>query len=131
MMMTVICFLEKPLAVLHKIFRVLVNGGYIILGFIEKDGEIATQYRQEKIKGKFLRFARFRTVDVVVRFAEDAGFSEVSVARRARGFCVMNGRKPYKHERNADMTLCFHSNPMPFSTQILRINFIILRVREN
>jgi ubiquinone/menaquinone biosynthesis C-methylase UbiE len=93
LMMTVICFLDQPLAVLRETFRVLVPGGECILGFIEKDGEIATQYRKEKIKGRFLRFARFRTVDEVVRLFEDAGFSEASVVRRIRGFCVMEGRK--------------------------------------
>jgi SAM-dependent methyltransferase len=95
MMMTVICFLDNPLGVFRETFRVLVPGGDCILGFIEKDGEIATQYRQEKIKGRFLRFARFRTVDEVIPLFEDAGFSEVSVTRRARGFCVMRGRKLY------------------------------------
>jgi ubiquinone/menaquinone biosynthesis C-methylase UbiE len=93
LMMTVICFLDKPPAVLHETFRVLVPGGDLILGFIEKDREIATQYRQEKIKGRFLRFARFRTVDEVVQLFEDAGFSEVLVLRRTRGFCVMEGLK--------------------------------------
>jgi ubiquinone/menaquinone biosynthesis C-methylase UbiE len=93
LMMTVICFLDNPPEVFREIFRVLVPGGDLILGFIEKDGEIATQYRQEKIKGRFLRFARFRTVDEVVQLFEDAGFSEVLVLRRTRGFCVMEGLK--------------------------------------
>ena len=93
LMMTVICFLEKPSLVLHETFRVLVKGGELILGFIEKDGEIAIQYRQEKIKGRFLRFARFLTADEVARFIEDAGFSGVSVIIRTRGFCVMKGYK--------------------------------------
>ena len=93
LMMTVICFLENPPGVMQETFRVLLKGGYLILGFIEKNGEIAMQYRQEKTKGRFLRFARFLTVDEVARLAEDAGFSEVSVIRRTRGFCVMKGRK--------------------------------------
>jgi len=38
LMMTVICFLENPLAVLQESFRVLVYGGELILGFIEKEG---------------------------------------------------------------------------------------------
>jgi hypothetical protein len=51
------------------------------------------QYRQEKIKGRFLGFARFLTVDQVTRFVKEAGFSEVSGIRRTRGICVMVGRK--------------------------------------
>ena len=78
---------------MQETFRVLVRGGDVILGFIEKDGEIAIQYRQEKIKGRFLRFARFLPADEVARFIEDAGFSGVSVIIRTRGFCVMKGYK--------------------------------------
>jgi SAM-dependent methyltransferase len=93
LMMTVICFLEDPRAVLYETFRVLINGGDLILGFIEKDGEIAMQYRQEKKKGRFLRFARFLTVDEAARFFEDAGYTGISVIKRTRGFCVMKGHK--------------------------------------
>ena len=93
LMMTVVCFLENPLVVLQETFRVLARGGYLILGFIEKDGRIAMQYRQEKMKGRFLRFARFLTADEVAQIMEDAGFSKISVIRRTRGFCVMNGQK--------------------------------------
>jgi ubiquinone/menaquinone biosynthesis C-methylase UbiE len=93
LIMTVICFLENPTNVLQETFRVLVKGGDLILGFIEKDGEIATQYRREKIKGRFLRFARFMTVDEVARLVKEVGFSEISVFRETRGFCVMKGLK--------------------------------------
>jgi ubiquinone/menaquinone biosynthesis C-methylase UbiE len=93
LMMTVICFLENPPGVMQETFRVLLKGGYLILGFIEKNGEIAMQYRQEKTKGRFFHFARFLAVDEVARLAEDAGFSKVSVIRMSRGFCVMKGRK--------------------------------------
>ena len=93
LMMTVICFLEYPLIVLYETFRVLVSGGDLVLGFIEKDGVIATRYRNERVKGKYLRFARFRTVDEVSRSLQEAGFSDISVIRRTRGFCVMKGHK--------------------------------------
>jgi SAM-dependent methyltransferase len=93
LMMTVICFLDNPSGALRESFRVLVNGGDLILGFIEKGGEIAVQSRQEKTKGRFLRFARFLTTDELIRFLNGAGFSDVSVIWRSRGFCVMKGWK--------------------------------------
>jgi ubiquinone/menaquinone biosynthesis C-methylase UbiE len=93
LMMTVICFLEDPSWVFRDVCRVLVPGGTLVVGFIEKDGEIAMQYRQEKTKGRFLQFARFRTVDEVSRYFYKAGFIHVSVTRRSRGFCVMKGQK--------------------------------------
>ena len=93
LMMTVICFLEKPQVVLQETIRVLVNGGALILGFIENDGEIATHYLQEKTRGRFLRFARFLSVDEVAWILKTTGFSAVSSIRRARGFCVMKAFK--------------------------------------
>jgi ubiquinone/menaquinone biosynthesis C-methylase UbiE len=93
LMMTVICFLEKPQMVLQETFRVLVNGGALILGFIEKDGKIATHSLQEKTRGRFLRFARFFSVDEVAGFLQITGFSHVSIMRRNRGFCVIKAFK--------------------------------------
>ena len=93
LMMTVICFLSDPMMAFREASRVLVPGGTVIVGFIERDREIAMQYQSEKTKGLFLRFARFWNVDEVNLFFENARFSEVSIVKRARGFCVMNGRK--------------------------------------
>lgn len=93
LMMTVICFLDDPPGVMQETFRVLVKGGYLVLCFMEKNGEVALQYRQEKAKGRFLRFARFLTAGEVARLMEAAGFSEISVIRKIRGFCVMKGQK--------------------------------------
>ena len=120
LMMTVICFLDNPLAVLQETGRVLVNGGDLILGFIEKDGEIARKYRQEKIKGRFLRFARFLTIKEGARFAEEAGFSEVSLIRRTRGFCVMKGHKQPKTDRNTGRILSGLQEPGSISFACIR-----------
>jgi SAM-dependent methyltransferase len=93
-MMTVICFLDDVTAVFREVNRVLQPGGILIIGFIEKDGEIYRIYQGETKKGRFLRVARFRTAEEVDEFFRDAGFAQVSVIKRSRGFCVMNGRKP-------------------------------------
>ncbi len=93
LMMTVICFLDDAGAVFREINRVLRPRGILVAGFIEKDGETYQRYRHEPIKGRFLRFAVYRTVEEVTRFFREAGFPQVSVIERTRGFCVMNGRK--------------------------------------
>lgn len=93
LMMTVVCFLDNPQEAFRETCRVLVPGGNLIVGFIEKDGEIAMEYLHEKTKGRFLPFARFRTADEIIRLYQKAGFSEVSLIKRFQGFSVMKGRK--------------------------------------
>jgi ubiquinone/menaquinone biosynthesis C-methylase UbiE len=96
LMMTVICFLDDVTAVFREVNRVLKPGGILTTGFIEKEGEIYRRYQAETTKGRFLRFAHFRTAEEVDGFFRDAGFAQVSVMKRTRGFCVMNGRKTLK-----------------------------------
>jgi SAM-dependent methyltransferase len=91
LMMTVICFVDDMGALFREAGRVLVPGGIIITGFIERGGEIEKIYRDEKTKGRFLRYARFWTADEVTRLLEDAGFTRVKIAQRSRGFCVIKG----------------------------------------
>lgn len=93
LMMTVVCFIDDPVTVFREVWQVLTGGGNLIVGLFERDGEIATRYRHEKTKGMFLRFAVFRTADEVGHYLEEAGFSDISVIRRVRGFCVMSGQK--------------------------------------
>jgi ubiquinone/menaquinone biosynthesis C-methylase UbiE len=93
LMMTVICFLNNVPRAFKETYRVLGQGGTFVTGFIEAGGEIFQKYRHEPVKGRFLRFATFRTCDEVFGFFKDAGFEKVSVLQRVRGFCVMRGRK--------------------------------------
>jgi len=79
--------------IFHEANRVLKPGGTLVVGFIEEDGEIYRIYQHESIKGRFLRFAKFRAVGDVDRFFKDAGFKQVSVIKKTRGFCVMNGQR--------------------------------------
>jgi ubiquinone/menaquinone biosynthesis C-methylase UbiE len=93
LMMTVICFLEDIQRAFHEVYRVLEPGGTLVTGFIEAGGEIFQKYRHQPIKGQFLQFATFRTIDEVYGFFKDAGFADVSVLQTVHGFCAMSGRK--------------------------------------
>jgi len=93
LMITVVCFLDNPLTVFREVNRVLRPGGILVLGFIEAGGEIHQEYIHESTKGRFLRFGKFQSVGDVERFFRESGFAQVSVIRRTRGFCIMNGQK--------------------------------------
>jgi len=93
MMMTVICFLDNIPGVFQEVFRVLRPQGRIIIGFIERDGEIFRHYHAELEKGRFLRHARFYTIDEVIQELRDAGFSIIEITAREHGFCVLTGKK--------------------------------------
>jgi SAM-dependent methyltransferase len=91
--MTVICYLDDPLRALREAFRVLVPGGKIIIGFIERGGEIAEEYSLEREKRRFLRYATFYIAGEVEKFLRTAGFTEIGKDERRSGFTVVVGRK--------------------------------------
>lgn len=93
LMMTVICYLDDPLRALQEAFRVLAPDGKIVIGFIERDGEIAREYSHEREKGRFLRYATFYTAEEVTKFLHTAGFTEIEKDQRRMGFTVVVGRK--------------------------------------
>ena len=93
LMITVVCFVRDPLPLFYEAFRVLSHAGMLIVCFIERDGEIAQHYLQEKIKGRFLRFAKFRTIREVSGFFGNTGFYDISIMQHSHGFCVMRGVK--------------------------------------
>jgi SAM-dependent methyltransferase len=93
LMMTVICFLDDIHAAFHEAHRVLGRDGTLIAGFIEDGGEVVQKYRNEPVKGRFLQFATFRTMNEVSGFFREAGFKDISVLRREHGFCVINSKK--------------------------------------
>ena len=69
LIMTVICFLDDVTAVFREVNLVLKPGGILIIGFIEKDGEIYRIYLGETTKGRFLRVVHFRTAEEVEGFS--------------------------------------------------------------
>ncbi|MDO9539438.1 MAG: class I SAM-dependent methyltransferase [Methanocalculus sp.] len=93
LMMTVICFLDDPFPVFQEAYRLLKPSGTLVLGFIERDGAIARKYQNDDVKGRFLRSVTYYSIDDVTTFYRDAGFPEVSIAERVRGFSVIVGKK--------------------------------------
>ena len=94
LMVTVICFLDDPVPAFEEIHRILVLGGSLVLGFIEREGEVAQKYLHETGKHRFLSRARFYSSGEVRELLGRTGFRVTEVDSRA-GFCVIAARKDW------------------------------------
>jgi SAM-dependent methyltransferase len=92
LLVTVLCFLEDPHRALQEIRRVLVPGGFLVVGFLEREGPVVRKYLHEGGKGRFLSHARFFSADEVRKLLLRAGFSVLTEDCR-QGFGVVLARK--------------------------------------
>jgi SAM-dependent methyltransferase len=92
LLVTVICFLDDPVPAFRELHRILIPQGTLVLGFIERGGQIARKYLRGGGKRRFLSHARFYSSDEVRALLENAGFRVITVDSQA-GFCVVSSRK--------------------------------------
>ncbi len=74
LMVTTICFVDDINLSFREAGRVLKPGGYIIVGFVDRESELGRQYEENKENSKFYREATFFSTLEVLDFLEDAGF---------------------------------------------------------
>jgi len=89
---TVICFLDDPIAALRELYRILLPEGLLIVAFIEREGKIHQRYIREGGKRRFLSHARFYSQEEVRSLLEDTGFAMKKIDSRV-GFCVIAAHK--------------------------------------
>ncbi len=73
-----ICYFERPLQALKESFRVLKNGGVLILTFLDRESRIGTFYLAKQESSTFYRNARFFTPPEVQELLAEAGFDKIS-----------------------------------------------------
>jgi ubiquinone/menaquinone biosynthesis C-methylase UbiE len=71
---TTICFLESLNKALDEAFRVLKQGGSVVIGFIDKQSPLGKAYEQRRDDSRFYRNASFHSVDEVADALESSGF---------------------------------------------------------
>jgi ubiquinone/menaquinone biosynthesis C-methylase UbiE len=76
LLVTTICFLDDVSAALREAYRVLTAGGYILVGFINRESLLGKAYEKRKQESEFYRDATFLSVDEVVIHLQRAGFRD-------------------------------------------------------
>lgn len=76
LMVTTICFVDNLNLAFSEAYRILKLGGYLIIGFVDKDSHLGKLYQQSKKKNIFYKIATFYSVKEVVYNLNKVGFRE-------------------------------------------------------
>jgi SAM-dependent methyltransferase len=76
LMVVTICFVDDPLKAFEEAFRVLLPGGCIVVGFVDRESQIGCEYESRKQTSVFYRDARFHTTDEVLALLPRAAFRD-------------------------------------------------------
>ncbi|WP_298439610.1 methyltransferase domain-containing protein [Geobacter sp.] len=74
--MNVVCFLEDPAAAFKEVWRVLKDGGSVLVGFIDGESFLGKLYRANKETSLFYREAIFHTPAEILSILQAAGFAD-------------------------------------------------------
>ncbi len=89
LMVTTICFVDDVLKSFTEAFRVLKPGGFIIVGFIDRESELVIQYDNRRKTSVFYKDARFFSAQEVFKYLTDAGFADLEFRQT-----VISGEAP-------------------------------------
>ncbi|MFA4669115.1 methyltransferase domain-containing protein [Pyrococcus kukulkanii] len=74
LMVTTICFVDDPEKTIREAYRVLKPGGYLIIGFVDRESPIGREYEEKKDKSLFYREARFFSTKELIELLKKQGF---------------------------------------------------------
>ncbi len=74
LMVTTICFVDDVVKSLKEIFRVLKTGGFIIVGFVDRESKLGKQYSEKRESSRFYKNATFFSSQEVLMHLKESGF---------------------------------------------------------
>ena len=92
LMVTVICFFDDPARAFAEAYRVLVPGGVLVAGFLEREGKAIQAYLHGETDHRFLSQGRFYMSEEVQTLLCGAGFG-IRSAETENDFCVIVAEK--------------------------------------
>ncbi|WP_298266885.1 class I SAM-dependent methyltransferase [Geobacter sp.] len=78
LMVNVVCFLDDPIAAFREAWRVLRDGGSLVVGFIDADSPLGREYQEKKGASPFYREAHFHTSAETISWFRAAGFADLA-----------------------------------------------------
>ena len=75
LMVTTICFVDDVPRSFGEALRVLRTGGFIIVGFVDKESELGTKYSENREGSRFYRDAIFFSTPEVLTYLRESGFA--------------------------------------------------------
>lgn len=78
LMVTTICFVDDIFKSFTEAYRVLKQGGHVIIGFVDRDSELGMRYDRNRVRSRFYRDAAFFSAQEVLTYIKKAGFDIVA-----------------------------------------------------
>ncbi len=78
LMVTTLCFVDDPSRALREAYRVLQPGGFLVIGFIDRNSPLGQRYLERQRTNPFYQAARFHSADEVAKLMKTAGFAQLT-----------------------------------------------------
>jgi len=81
LMVTTVCFLDDIHMAFDEVKRILRPGGYLLVGFVDRESKIGRKYEIHKEESVFYSIAKFYSTSEVLGYLNKADFIEIEIVQ--------------------------------------------------